>query len=243
MIWLFVSAASAPSGTASPPPMRRAEGSRARAAAGPGRAAADLLVQRTSGSRLDRLGRSGGAARKEFEVALHAGSALASDQNAAKLSLGLLIAATAPPALAELGVRTGHRGATGDAEVDRGRPVLGGRSRWSPPIARRRVGAGIIELGRRRGSARAGDRSDPGRVAQRRHACRGARPRLRPRGAAELSREVALPVLAGAAALKGERLVRAGRRRHGGTLAPAPPPRRSRPAGTARRSGAGGRAP
>ena len=52
------------------------------------------------GLALDRLG-IGGAARKEFEVALHAGSALALITRPS-LRWGFLVAATAPPALAGL---------------------------------------------------------------------------------------------------------------------------------------------
>ena len=62
------------------PPMRRAETARARAAAGPGGAAADLLVRpRRAAAVAARLGHAAlpGDARKEVEVALHAGTALA----------------------------------------------------------------------------------------------------------------------------------------------------------------------
>jgi undecaprenyl-diphosphatase len=156
---------------------------------------------------LDRWGVAG-AERKEMEVALHAGTALAlALLDRRRLRIGLLIAATAPPALAGLAFE---------------RPI---EERLGTP---RSIAAGLLagavamlladRTAQRRLAAEAGalDGAALG-LAQalalipgvsRSGATRAA---ARLRGftrvdAAELSREVALPVLLGATTLKGARL-------------------------------------
>jgi len=151
-----------------------------------------------------------GAARKEVEVALHAGTALTlALAGHGRPRWGLLAAATAPPALA---------GLAGERLVE---------SRLGTP---RSVAAGLLA-----GSAAMvlADRTPARRPARAAGPADGAwlgaaqaaalvpgvsrsgatRALARARGfgradAAALSREVALPVLAGAVALKGARLVR-----------------------------------
>ena len=156
------------------------------------------------GLALDRLGVAG-AERKEFEVALHAGSALALIRRR-RLRWGFLIAATAPPALAGLAFeriieeRLGTprsiaaglvAGSVAMVVADRTPP----RRRDSDWVDGAWLGAAqalaLIPGVSRSGATRAAAR------------LRG----FEREAAAELSREVALPVLAGATALKGARLI------------------------------------
>jgi undecaprenyl-diphosphatase len=156
------------------------------------------------GLALDRLGVAG-AERKEFEVALHAGSALALIQRR-RLRWGFLIAATAPPALAGLAFeriieeRLGTprsiaaglvAGSVAMVVADRTPP----RRRDSDWVDGAWLGAAQA-LALIPGVSRSGATRAAARV-------RG----FDREAAAELSREVALPVLAGATALKGARLI------------------------------------
>jgi undecaprenyl-diphosphatase len=157
---------------------------------------------------LDRLGVAG-AERKEMEVALHAGTALAlALLDRRPLRWGLLIAATAPPALAGLALER-------PIEARLGTPrsiatgllagavamVLADRA----PERRTAAGAGVADgawLGAAQALALAPgvSRSGATRAAARAHGFART-------DAAALSREVALPVLAGATVLKGARLI------------------------------------
>jgi undecaprenyl-diphosphatase len=156
------------------------------------------------GLALDRLGVAG-AERKEFEVALHAGSALALIRRR-RLRWGFLIAATAPPALAGLAFeriieeRLGtprsiaaglFAGSVAMVVADRTPP----RRRDSDWVDGAWLGAAQA-LALIPGVSRSGATRAAARV-------RGFDRDV----AAELSREVALPVLAGATALKGARLI------------------------------------
>ena len=198
--------------------MRRAEAIALGLLQGP----AELLPISSSahvGLALDRLGVAG-AERKEFEVALHAGTAVAlALLDRRPLRWGLLIAATAPPALAGLAFE---------------RPI---EERLGTP---RSIAAGLLagaaamvladRMPVRRGETGARDGGAPPRrepdavdgawlgAAQAlalipgvsRSGATRAAARLRGfdrEAAAELSRAVALPVLAGATALKGARLI------------------------------------
>jgi undecaprenyl-diphosphatase len=191
--------------------MRRAEAVALGLLQGP----AELLPISSSahvGLALDRLGVEG-AERKELEVALHAGSALALIERR-ELRWGLLIAATAPPALAGLAferfveerlgtprsIATGLvLGAIAMVAADRTPP------RRRPGIVSGRPEAGAVD-GLWLGVAQAAalmpgvSRSGATRAAAR---WRG----FDREAAADLSREVALPVLAGATVLKGARLI------------------------------------
>ena len=148
------------------------------------------------------------AVRKEVEVALHLGTALALVGRSA-LRPGLLAAATAPPALAGLLLERAIEARLGTPPTVAAGLLAGAAAM----VAADRVPA-------RRGAADAGTADGawlglaqalalvPG--VSRSGATRTV---ARARGfgradAAELSREVALPVLAGAAALKGYRLLR-----------------------------------
>jgi undecaprenyl-diphosphatase len=148
-----------------------------------------------------------GAERKEAEVALHAGTAVAlALLDRRRPRWGLLIAATAPPALAGLVLERpiearlgGPRSIAAGLLAGSAAMVLADRA----PV--RRTAAGVVD-GLWLGAAQAlalipgVSRSGATRAAAR---ARG----FGRREAAELSREVALPVLAGAATLKGARLV------------------------------------
>jgi len=151
-----------------------------------------------------------GAARKEVEVALHAGTALAllvAERRVPRW--GLLAAATAPPALAGLlgervvEARLGTPGAvTAGLLAGSAAMVLADRG----PAWRGAAGASLADgawLGAAQAAALVPGVSRSG----------ATRAVARARGfgradAAALSREVALPVLAGATALKGTRLLR-----------------------------------
>jgi undecaprenyl-diphosphatase len=183
--------------------MRRAEAVALGLLQGP----AELLPISSSahvGLALDRLG-IGGAARKEFEVALHAGSALALITRPS-LRWGFLVAATVPPALAGLAFERVIEERLGTPRSIAAGLVLGAIAMLAadrtPP--RRRESSWID--GAWLGAAQAAalipgvSRSGATRAAARR---RG----FDREAAAELSREVALPVLAGATALKGARLI------------------------------------
>jgi undecaprenyl-diphosphatase len=187
--------------------MRRAEAIAAGLLQGP----AELLPISSSahvGLLLDRFGLAG-AERKEAEVALHAGTALALallDRRRARW--GLLIAATAPPALAGLAFERLIETRLGTPRtVAAG--LLAGAAAMAladrAPQQRTLDQAGLTD-GAWLGAAQAlalipgVSRSGATRAAARLR-------RFRRRDGAELSRAVALPVLAGATALKGARLI------------------------------------
>jgi undecaprenyl-diphosphatase len=148
-----------------------------------------------------------GAERKESEVALHAGTALALallDRRPPRW--GLLIAATAPPALAGLALERpietrlgGPRSIAAGLLAGSAAMVLADR------VPARRTVAGTVD-GLWLGAAQAlalipgVSRSGATRAAARARGFGRAE-------AAELSREVALPVLVGASTLKGARLI------------------------------------
>ena len=167
-----------------------------------------------------RHGSLSGAARKEIEVALHAGTALTLALSRPPLRWRFLAAATLPPALAGLAFervvedRLGTpamiaaglvAGALAMVAADRVPPRRGAaasRRRGTPAGRAEPSVADGLALGAAQALALM-----PG--VSRSGATRAA---ARARGfsredAAALSREVALPVLAGAAALKGARLV------------------------------------
>ena len=158
-----------------------------------------------------------GAERKEAEVALHAGTAVAlALLDRRRPRWGLLTAATAPPALAGLALERpietrlgGPRSIAAGLLAGSVAMVLADRT----PV--RRTAAGAVD-GLWLGAAQA-VALIPG-VSRSAATRAGARARgfARP-DAAELSREVALPVLVGAATLKGVRL--AARRPDRATLA------------------------
>jgi undecaprenyl-diphosphatase len=185
--------------------MRRAEAVALGLIQGP----AELLPISSSahvGLLLDRWGVAG-AERKEMEVALHAGTALALALfERRRPRIALLVAATAPPALAGLVFERPIEQRLGTRRTIAAGLVLGASAMLladrTPP---RRVDAGAID-GLWLGAAQAlalipgVSRSGATRAA--------ARARGLPReDAAALSREVALPVLLGATALKGARLI------------------------------------
>jgi undecaprenyl-diphosphatase len=157
---------------------------------------------------LDRSGLSG-AERKEAEVALHAGTALAlALLDRRRRRWGLLIAATAPPAVAGLAFER-----LIEMRLGTPRTIAAGLLAGSVAMAladrapqRRMVGDARAADGAWLGAAQA-LALIPG--VSRSGATRAAARLLRftRRDAAELSREVALPVLAGATALKGARLI------------------------------------
>jgi len=185
--------------------MRRAEAVALGLLQGP----AELLPISSSahvGLALDHLGMEG-ADRKEFEVALHAGTAAAlALLDRRPLRWGLLIAATAPPALAGLAFERPIEERLGTPRSIALGLMVGSLAMIAadrtPPRRRESDAADGLWLGLAQVCALM-----PG--VSRSGATRAA---ARLRGfdrdaAAELSREVALPVLAGAAALKGARLI------------------------------------
>jgi undecaprenyl-diphosphatase len=157
---------------------------------------------------LDRWGVAG-AERKEMEVALHAGTALAlALLHRQRLRIGLLIAATAPPAVAGLAFERAIEERLGTP-----RSIAAGLLAGAAAM----VLADRTPETRRTSAATAGDGGSLGAAqalalipgVSRSGATRAA---ARLRGftradAAELSREVALPVLLGATTLKGARLI------------------------------------
>jgi undecaprenyl-diphosphatase len=185
--------------------MRRAEAVAVGLLQGP----AELLPISSSahvGLLLDRLGVRG-AERKELEVALHAGTALAL-LGRREWRWGLLAAATAPPAVAGLAFERwietrlgGRRSIAAGLVLGSAAMVLADR-RPERRVAER---AGVFDgawLGAAQALALIPGVSRSGATL----AAARARGFTRP-DAARLSREVALPVLLGAAALKGTRLV------------------------------------
>jgi undecaprenyl-diphosphatase len=152
-----------------------------------------------------------GAARKEVEVALHAGTALALAARPARL--GFLAAASAPPAIAGLLLERaveerlgGPRSIAAGLVAGAVAMVAADRVPARRGAAEARVADGAwLGLGQALALVPGVSRAGATRAIAR------ARGFDRP-AAVALSREVALPVLAGAAALKGLRL---GRRRPG----------------------------
>jgi undecaprenyl-diphosphatase len=150
----------------------------------------------------------GAAARKEVEVALHLGTALALAVSERRpLRWGLLVAATAPPALAGLVFERVVEERLGTpptvaAGLLAGSIAMVAADRVPPRRTEPDLVDGIV-LGLAQAVALVPgvSRSGATRAAAR---ARG----FDRRAAAELSREVALPVLAGAATLKGYRLAR-----------------------------------
>jgi undecaprenyl-diphosphatase len=197
--------------------MRRAEALALGLLQGP----AELLPISSSahvGLALDRLGVTG-AERKEFEVALHAGTALAlAAFDRRPLRWGLLIAATVPPALAGLALERPIEERLGTPRTIAAGLLAGAiamviADRTPPRRSETAARAGAA----RRPEAGAADGAWLG-LAQAlalipgvsRSGATRAAARLRGfdrEAAAELSREVALPVLAGATVLKGARLI------------------------------------
>ncbi len=183
-----------------------------------------------------------GDARKEVEVALHAGTALAllaAGEGRARPWLGAV--ALGPPALAALALERAierHLGGPGSvaaglaagavamAVADRersGRPPRGGRAAWRTAGRTRRPRASsdaglrdALWLGAAQAAALVPGVSRSGMTRAAARALGFDRV-----GAAALSREVALPVLTGAALLKGVRLLqrRPGRRTLGALVA------------------------
>jgi undecaprenyl-diphosphatase len=148
-----------------------------------------------------------GSVRKEVEVALHAGTALALAGDLGRWRL--LAAASAPPALAGLLLeRVVEERLGGPASIAVGLVAGAGAMVWADRTpARRDAGeAGVVDgawLGLAQAAALVPGVSRSGATLA------AARARGFDRAsAAALSREVALPVLAGAAGLKGLRLVR-----------------------------------
>jgi undecaprenyl-diphosphatase len=147
-------------------------------------------------------------ARKEVEVALHFGTAVAlalSERPAPRYAL--LAAATAPPALAGLALERVVEERLGTPPTIAAGLLAGAVAMVAADrVPARRTEPGVVD-GLVLGLAQAAalfpgvSRSGATRVVAR---ARGFDRRV----AAELSREVALPVLAGAAVLKGYRLVR-----------------------------------
>lgn len=148
------------------------------------------------------------AARKEIEVALHLGTAVALAVQARPAPrFGLLVAATAPPALAGLAFERLVEERLGTPVTVAGGLLAGAAAmvvadRVPPRRTEPRLVDGVV-LGLAQAAALfpGVSRSGATRAAAR---ARG----FDRRAAAELSREVALPVLAGAAVLKAYRLVR-----------------------------------
>jgi undecaprenyl-diphosphatase len=172
---------------------------------------AELLPVSSSahaGLLLDRWGVAG-AERKELEVALHAGTALAlALLDRRRLRWSLLIAATAPPSLTGLAFERWIETRLGTSRTIAAGLLAGSAAMVIAdrvPARRAAADAGVSD-GAWLGVAQAAalmpgvSRSGATRTA--------ARARGFGRGdAAALSREVALPVLAGATALKGARLL------------------------------------
>jgi undecaprenyl-diphosphatase len=152
------------------------------------------------------------AARKEVEVALHAGTALALASTVRERPrLGLLAAATAPPALAGLALERVIEERLGTPRSIAAGLLIGAAAMALAdrvPARREARDAGLAD-GAWLGTAQAAalvpgvSRSGATRAVARGRGFTRA-------GAAALSREVALPVLAGASALKGFRLARRG---------------------------------
>ena len=139
-------------------------------------------------------------------MALHAGTALALAARRRRWRLALLAAATAPPARRGAACSRTSSSAARHAAGDGARGWWPARSRSWPPTARRRRRGAADARRRRRAVARArpGGRAGAGRVAQRRDAVGGAGARVHARGrGAELSAEVALPILVGATRAEG----------------------------------------
>jgi undecaprenyl-diphosphatase len=152
-------------------------------------------------------GRLTGAERKELEVALHAGTAVAlALLDRRPLRSGLLVAATAPPALAGLAFERLIEERLGTPRTIAAGLVLGSVAMLlaDRTPARRRAATPLdgLALGVAQALALMPGVSRSG----------ATRAMARARGfgraeAAELSRAVALPVLVGAATLKGARLI------------------------------------
>jgi undecaprenyl-diphosphatase len=150
------------------------------------------------------------AARKEFEVALHLGTAIALALTTRPAPRpALLVAATAPPALAGLAFERVVEERLGTPPTIAAGLLAGAAAMVAADrVPARRVEPGLVD-GVVLGLAQAAalfpgiSRSGATRAAAR---ARG----FDRRTAAELSREVALPVLTGAAVLKGYRLARRG---------------------------------
>jgi undecaprenyl-diphosphatase len=147
-----------------------------------------------------------GAARKEIEVALHLGTAIALAFERPLLRLPLLAAATAPPALAGLVFEQAIETRLGTPPTVALGLVAGAAAmtladRVPPRRTDPSLPDGVI-LGAAQALALIPGVSRSGATRAAARACGFDR-----RTAAELSREVALPVLAGAAALKGARLI------------------------------------
>jgi undecaprenyl-diphosphatase len=170
---------------------------------------AELLPVSSSahvGLLLDRW-RVAGAERKEMEVALHAGTALAlAVFDRRRLRVPLLVAATAPPALAGLAFERPIEERLGTRRTIAAGLLLGAVAMWlADRTPARRVNVEVVDglwLGAAQALALIPGVSRSG----------ATRAMARARGfgrddAAELSREVALPVLLGATALKGARLM------------------------------------
>jgi undecaprenyl-diphosphatase len=148
------------------------------------------------------------AARKEIEVALHLGTALALALTSRSVPrLGLWAAATAPPALAGLAFERIVEERLGTPSTIAFGLLAGAAAMvFADRVPARRTSASLADgfvLGLAQATALfpGVSRSGATRAAAR---ARG----FDRRAAAELSREVALPVLAGAAVLKGYRLAR-----------------------------------
>ena len=186
--------------------MRRADAIAAGLLQGP----AELLPISSSAHVGLVLGRAGlsGAERKEAEVALHAGTALAlALLDRRRRRWGLLIAATAPPALAGLAFErwietrlgTPHTIAAG-LLAGSAAMLLADRAPERRVAAEASVADGAwLGAGQALALVPGVSRSGATRAAARLR-------RFTRRDGAELAREVALPVLAGATALKGARL-------------------------------------
>jgi undecaprenyl-diphosphatase len=187
--------------------MRRADAIVAGLLQGP----AELLPVSSSahvGLLLDRCGLSG-AERKEAEVALHAGTALAlALLDRRRPRWGLLVAATAPPAIAGLAFERLIETRLGTPRTIAGGLLAGSAAMLladRAPERRTAAEAGAAD-GAWLGAAQAlalipgVSRSGATRAAARLR-------RFTRRDGADLSREVALPVLAGATVLKGARLI------------------------------------
>jgi undecaprenyl-diphosphatase len=150
--------------------------------------------------------------RKEVEVALHAGTALTlAATTRGRPRLALLVAATAPPALAGLAFERVVEERLGTPRSIAAGLLIGAAAMVAADRVPERRGAeeaGVAD-GAWLGAAQAAALI-PG-VSRSGATLAAARARGFTRaGAAELSREVALPVLAGATALKGFRLLRRG---------------------------------
>jgi undecaprenyl-diphosphatase len=148
------------------------------------------------------------AVRKEVEVALHAGTALAlAAEIRSKPRLALLVAATAPPALAGLVFERVVEERLGTPRTIAAGLLIGAAAMViADRVPPRRIEAGLVDglvLGLAQALALIPGVSRSGATRAAARACG-----LDRRAATELSREVALPVLAGATALKGFRLVR-----------------------------------